>query len=125
MAASDEGTGRDGRLPGGEARSLGDDGAAAGDGSPCPEPDEGSSRDGARHLVWHIEILGERYRLSWVDRAFDTGCPELMAFHEDAEGGVTDWDEVASSFDADPVRAYAEVVARLREETAARLMDEL
>lgn len=51
--------------------------------------------------------------LSHIDRAFDSGAPETMAFLASGSGRVRDWTELASNWSDDPELGFDDLVRQL------------
>ena len=79
-----------------------------------------SPLNGKRHIEWYLMDKGGRgYYISWLERAFDTGEPECMAFkarrRQDGVVHVDSWNEEAVSYEPDAALALEEVVKQLTE----------
>lgn len=76
--------------------------------------------NGTRHVEWYLlDTHGNGYLISWLEKAYDTGRPECMAFRAKANAmgscTVLSWTEQAVSYEPDAVLALYEVLQRLEE----------
>jgi hypothetical protein len=65
--------------------------------------------EGFRGNACLVRRREEYFVVSTVDRAFDTGLPETLAFAADADGGILSWTDIAGG------------VEKTREDTIAQL----
>lgn len=76
--------------------------------------------NGKRHIEWYLmDKDGKGYYISWLEKAFDTGKPECMAFEarrrQDGVVHVDSWRDRAVSYNRDAALALEEVVKQLTE----------
>lgn len=76
-------------------------------------PNTGMHPFGAEQTWWVISVEGKPYMVSYVDRAFDTGRAECMAFECDEDGMVLSFKCVAVSYEKDLNLAFNEAIAEL------------
>lgn len=73
----------------------------------------------ARTVKWDLlDQDGVGYRISWIERAFDTLKPECMAFsckHDERGMRWTNYHEQAVSYNPDAALALNDVMAQLKE----------
>lgn len=84
------------------------------------EPELTVCNDGTRKVGWNLLYEdGVGYRVSWIEKAFDTDRPECMAFacrHDERGRRWTNYHEQAVSHNPDAALALREVMMQLKEE---------
>lgn len=67
------------------------------------------------HRLWHVQVGGKHYMLSYLEAARGTKRPECMAFRCTKDGNVKSYLDVAVSYASDPEDAFNEVIGDLTE----------
>lgn len=84
------------------------------------EPELTVLNDGTRKVGWDLlDQDGAGYRISWIEKAFDTDRPECMAFackHDMRGRRCTNYREQAVSHNPDAALALREVMMQLKDE---------
>lgn len=82
-------------------------------------PKQFSTFYGGRTVTWDLlDEKGVGYRISWIEKAFDTDRPECMAFackYDDRGRRWTNYHEQAVSYNPDAALALNEVLKQLKE----------